>query len=145
MVLRRFAQLRQPGADFGNDEEMHRRLGINIAECERERVFVDDGGWDVFRNNLVEDGGLAAVTQPFEVRFLCGENFVHDSFGRRANRGEWIRIEGTTVRRLTSWVPAGGGEKCGAGFEQRGGEHEKTPPSRRCVDCESASRIPRRG
>lgn len=70
---------------FGNDEDMHRRLGFDIVESDHPVVFVNDGGRDFARDDFfkqrfahVQNGG------PNEWRFRPG--IARSILGRNSKR-----------------------------------------------------------
>lgn len=54
-------QPRQAIPHLGDDQKVDGRLGRNVAEGQRLVVLVDDIGWDLLGDDLVEQGGRVRV------------------------------------------------------------------------------------
>lgn len=64
LVFTGLAELGEPVTNLGDHQEVGGGLGIDILEGQRLIILVQHGGWDLFVDDLIEDGGRAAVRSP---------------------------------------------------------------------------------
>ena len=93
VTLLRLAELRQAAADLRDDQEVRFGLGRDVPERQAQVILVDDVARDLLGDDLIEDGGLAAVGHALEVRLDRGSLLVAGG-SHRLHRSVGCEIRG---------------------------------------------------
>ena len=121
VTLLRLAELRQAAADLGDDQKVGLCLGRDVPERQAQVILVDDVAGNLLGDDLIEDGGFAAVGHALEVRLDRGGLLVARGCHRRHRSGQSLGGFGK-ARRGGDGAERGVASGCGRGAADADGE-----------------------